>query len=822
MGESSHDMPPRPRNLWDRLFRGSPEPPPTDPPGGLAMLFPAAPAASGTQPDRATHIEREPPVGAALGEHVRDARHVDRVELAAAVTVERGPFLVADGPDGWRCEQEKFMRSPQARSFTSGASQVFAFAGLELLNSEGVVFLNGVAMRDSVDFVTPAPADASVEWARPYAYLKLRRPVAFAPMVAGSTLIGYAAAWRNYGHWLLQCLPKLVAFVALRERVPGLRVALPPLSAGSAFQQTLELLGIAPGDVLSVPAHGATRFERGYVMANPSIWDISPLAGLGADMIAARLGAGAEGGAPRVYLHRAEGSNRRVANFAGVRALVERFGFVVYSFEHTPLAEQVRIMRSARCVIAEHGSATTNILFCRAGTRVLQLFNPVFVEPCFWSVASARGLDYGYVVGHSLERPDAPPPDHDSDYAVPLDRLEAAIGVMLDAAAAMPPRPREASPGQFSGLAEPAFATTVEIDRFGFGGRDERLLLFGPATSPPPLPALNEHELPEHLLGEHRQAPATPGVYVSSVDAAEVWSNGLVTRGGQFIAPADCFPGYLRSCLEPPEHRLSSFHLGALGRADVRTVRLTEPVLVALHPNLTYGYFLTEMLPRLYLATVLRQWGARFRLALPNRLPAMVEPYIAMLGLRDDAVRYDPDAERLQAPAVLLASMMQVNGHLHPAINLAAEAIRAACYAPGEPTRLFVWRSEDEDGNLVNRQEVAAALAQDGFVVVDPQRMPLAERLRLLARAAVIVGDAHAGLNESLFAPPGACVISLNFASHQQGAIARVRRQRMGYLPPRDGRFRHWYFSGDLPRAYEADPVRLRALVRQAVDAPPA
>src|SRR5579872_2075125 len=97
--------------------------------------------------------------------------------------------------------------------------------------------------------------------------------------------------------------------------------------------------------------------------------------------------------------------------------------------------------------------------------------------------------------------------------------------------------------------------------------------------------------------------------------------NGLITRRGRFVAPANCFPEYLRAVLWPIEHKLDPSHRGSLGRADVRTISLTDPVLVGLHPNLTYGYFVTEMLPRLFLATVLRQMGAVFRLALPRRLP---------------------------------------------------------------------------------------------------------------------------------------------------------------------------------------------------------
>src|SRR5579872_6655184 len=223
-------------------------------------------------------IEREPPVGPSMRERVRRGRHVGRVIFDRAQTFQRCPFFVNDGPSGWHCEQEKFMLSPEARAYQSVPIEAYAFPNTDLLNSEGVIFLDGSALKDTVDYVNPAPANASTEWARPYEYLKLRTPISIDRVVEGQTLIGYAAAWRNYGHWLLQCVPKLVAFLGLRQQIPDLKVALPPLANDSAFQQSLDLLGIVPDHVLTVPIQAATRFSMGYVIENPSIWSISPLA----------------------------------------------------------------------------------------------------------------------------------------------------------------------------------------------------------------------------------------------------------------------------------------------------------------------------------------------------------------------------------------------------------------------------------------------------------------------------------------------------------------------------------------------------------------
>jgi hypothetical protein len=47
-----------------------------------------------------------------------------------------------------------------------------------------------------------------------------------------------------------------------------------------------------------------------------------------------------------------------------------------------------------RRTIAPHGAGLANLMFCRPGTRILQLYSPNYVNPMFWYMSNQVGLNY--------------------------------------------------------------------------------------------------------------------------------------------------------------------------------------------------------------------------------------------------------------------------------------------------------------------------------------------------------------------------------------------------------------------------------------------
>ena len=72
------------------------------------------------------------------------------------------------------------------------------------------------------------------------------------------------------------------------------------------------------------------------------------------------------------------------------------------------VAEQASVFASSEVIVAPHGSGLTNLLFCRPGSKVIELFSHTYVNPCYWVLSNSVGLDYYCLLGTGL-RPPAPP-----------------------------------------------------------------------------------------------------------------------------------------------------------------------------------------------------------------------------------------------------------------------------------------------------------------------------------------------------------------------------------------------------------------------------
>ena len=820
---------------------------------------------------RLSQIDLEPAVGRNIAELAADRRYLDFFPLDDAADLDRVPLFYPEQPDPGIGPYGEHMLRPGFRQYRHDALIAYEFADVHLLGNDGVVVLDSGVVRNSLLQIGSWQPDSNVAEVRETGYLKLRRPLPVSRTYdSGRYAIGFNGAWRNYGHWLLQCVPKLYAFTLLRRRFKDIKLVLPPLPPGSTQQRTLEVLGIGPEAVLTVAPNEATCFAQAILLPSFDIWMVPNFVAAAADAVIARLAKAEAGAAARpdkVYIHRTPASARNVGNFAALQPLLARYGFVPVSFEDMDFAEQVATMQAARHVIAEHGAGTTNILFCREATRVLQLFNPYCIEPTFWSVASRRGLDYGYLVGTHHPTEANPEPSWNSDYDIAPEALEAAIratlrlpprslpgaapapvagaatvatlvaapvgvAVAVAVAAVAAPAVRQvatsaaastaaaAPTSGFGGMVEPIFEVVNHTARFGRSGAHERFPLLQPALPPPQRKLHNEAGMPAAFVAEHYHYPTPHGVSAYAVGGGVLWSTGLVTLGTQFIAMPDCVPGYFQDNFRlggPPLHPMLG---GAIGRADVKTVALDGPVAVATHPNLAYGHALLEVLPRLWLLSVLRLYGADIPLALSHTVPAWMKFFARLFHAERDIYWYDGANERICAPSIVLPAMLHTEYNFHPAMNLMLHEVLLRHPVIEAERRKLIYLAEANfgDSRLENAAETEQTMRELGFTVVRLNGLPPDQQIKLFAGAEVVVAEHGYALYGTLFSPPGTRVVALNFPNNQISAIARLRGHRLAYVPPADGLFRHWRLSGGLSPTWKVDQALLRRVTREMID----
>ena len=110
-----------------------------------------------------------------------------------------------------------------------------------------------------------------------------------------------------------------------------------------------------------------------------------------------------------------------------IAAALAEHGFEAVEMERLDLDAQIALMAEAEAVVAPHGAGLANMLFCRAGAKVLEIADPAYPNPNFYAMAAGLGLDYGLLAargvgaGHPLDR----------DLAVDARALRAAVEEML-------------------------------------------------------------------------------------------------------------------------------------------------------------------------------------------------------------------------------------------------------------------------------------------------------------------------------------------------------------------------------------------------------
>ncbi len=105
----------------------------------------------------------------------------------------------------------------------------------------------------------------------------------------------------------------------------------------------------------------------------------------------------------RIYISRSKARYRRVLNEEDVFDVLEQFGFVSILPESMSLAEQIAHFYHAEVIVAAHGSGLTNTIFCRPGTKVIELVSPHYISHYYWGSSQYLQLEHYFLAGEAFE-----------------------------------------------------------------------------------------------------------------------------------------------------------------------------------------------------------------------------------------------------------------------------------------------------------------------------------------------------------------------------------------------------------------------------------
>jgi capsular polysaccharide biosynthesis protein len=247
--------------------------------------------------------------------------------------------------------------------------------------------------------------DVSVDWsANPHEAARhslfQRKRIASIERLAGTSSVLATSESAGFFHWITDALPRLQI---LRKASPLPWEAIDHflISEGiPAIHESLSLLGI-PADKLIV-----TRRDSHFLcdwLIVPSLpgapGNVPPWA---IDFLRSQfIKSSAETPIKpkRIYVSRSKASGRKISNEEEILPLLSSRGFARIALEEMSLSDQITLFSQAEAIIAPHGAGLTNLAWCAPKTKLLEIFSPLYVNLCYWAIASLTQADYYYLLG---------------------------------------------------------------------------------------------------------------------------------------------------------------------------------------------------------------------------------------------------------------------------------------------------------------------------------------------------------------------------------------------------------------------------------------
>ena len=245
----------------------------------------------------------------------------------------------------------------------------------------------------------------------------------------------------NYGHWLMDYLPRALAALHFRQESGDRVKVIVPGPLNSWQRRSLELIGIESEDLISVNLTNKTqlnmKLDLGIFSRSHSYYFNSPqdykdaLSPLVFTTIKEKIFAGTPASnlkkaKKKIFILRKSASDtdrRFIINETEVKELLTSYGFVFVYLEDLTFDQQVALFSESSHVIAVHGSGLTNLMFTQE-CNVLELFSSgTGIKPEYWQLTSMMNGFYSHVVVNTQ------PPYH--DLHVPVGKIRSFLQLSM-------------------------------------------------------------------------------------------------------------------------------------------------------------------------------------------------------------------------------------------------------------------------------------------------------------------------------------------------------------------------------------------------------
>ena len=278
------------------------------------------------------------------------------------------------------------------QSFTRGRMPVRPVTFFHLkdvyVSAEGLVFDRDLRLYQST--VTQHPPRQVAEALQA---LRAGRAAGNIPAHAGPVLLAKKIGSFNYGHWMLEMLPR-VLLAKENLGITGLRYLVHELAAPmrGVIDETLQIAGVAPGEILRT-GNEPHYFSDLIIVDGLSEHGLymSPLCVATLERFAARVRTGPS---ERIFVTRRSARWRRFREEEALHDIAQRAGYSLVDPGEMPVAQQIMVFKGARRIAGITGAGLSNIAFAAPGAAVRMFVPRSMPDTFFWLISQIR--EHGY------------------------------------------------------------------------------------------------------------------------------------------------------------------------------------------------------------------------------------------------------------------------------------------------------------------------------------------------------------------------------------------------------------------------------------------
>lgn len=202
-------------------------------------------------------------------------------------------------------------------------------------------------------------------------------------------VVGYNYA-HGYYHWMLEILPRIELLRRSGLSYDHVYMNRPQLP----FQmETLNKIPFHPAHVLWADENAHFKVDQAIIpsvhVGEIPLWVCTYLQSLFLPVAPTSSSA-----KKRLFVSRRKAARRRILNEEKLKSMLAPFGFCEVLLEDYTVAEQAALFHQAECIIAAHGAALTNLVFCSPKTIVVELFSPIRTYSNYQTLSRLMKLEY--------------------------------------------------------------------------------------------------------------------------------------------------------------------------------------------------------------------------------------------------------------------------------------------------------------------------------------------------------------------------------------------------------------------------------------------